>query len=419
MSLRIHLVSEHASPLALLGTVDAGGQNVHVAALAKGLQALGAKVVVHTRRDDPSLPRRVTLATGVIVEHVDAGPPVPLPKDELLPHMGQFADELERSWNRVTPDVVHAHFWMSGLAAMDAGARVGVPVAQTFHALGAEKQAHQGAADRSPAPRLEAERWLAANVDHLIPTTAREFRTLVDMGGRPDRMTVVPCGVDLELFRPDGPTWPRSSGRPRIVCVSRLVPRKGIGNVIAAVAKVPDVELLIAGGPPASMLFEDEYARTLLSTIDHLALGDRVQLLGAVERPWVPSLMRSADIVCCTPWYEPFGMVALEAMACGAPVVASCVGGLAETVLDGHTGILVPPRQPRSIRAAIEVLLHDPARRRAMGTSALRRAASYAWPTIAARTLHVAERMQVSGRKSVATPPPSFASSRALTGGAQ
>jgi D-inositol-3-phosphate glycosyltransferase len=418
MSMRIHLVSEHASPLALLGTVDAGGQNVHVAALAKNLQALGAKVVVHTRRDDPSLPRRVTLETGVVVEHVDAGPPVPIPKDELLPHMAQFADELERSWNRVTPDVVHAHFWMSGLAAMDAGARTGIPVAQTFHALGAEKQAHQGSADRSPAPRLEAERWLAANVDQLIPTTAREFRTLVEMGGHPDRMTVVPCGVDLELFRADGPVWPRATGRARIVCVSRLVPRKGIGDVIRAAAKLPDVELLIAGGPPESMLFEDDYARTLLSLIDDLGVSDRVRLLGAVERPWVPSLMRSADIVCCTPWYEPFGMVALEAMACGAPVVASCVGGLAETVVDGHTGILVPPRQPRSIQAAIEVLLHDPARRRAMGSSALRRALSYAWPTIAARTLLVAERLQASGHKPVAAPPTSLTMSRSLSQGA-
>ena len=136
--MRIHLVSEHASPLALLGTVDAGGQNVHVAALSKGLQALGAEVVVHTRRDDPSLPRQVRLETGVIVDHVDAGPPVPIAKDELLPYMTAFADDLERSWRRVRPDVVHAHFWMSGLASVDAGARLGLPVAPPFHALGAE-----------------------------------------------------------------------------------------------------------------------------------------------------------------------------------------------------------------------------------------------------------------------------------------
>jgi len=413
--MRIHLVSEHASPLALLGTVDAGGQNVHVAALSKGLQALGAAVVVHTRRDDPSLPRQVRLESGVIVEHVDAGPPVPIPKDELLPHMAEFADALERSWRRVRPDVVHAHFWMSGLAAVDAGTRLGVPVAQTFHALGAEKLAHQGAADSSPAPRVEAERWLARSVDHNIPTTAREFRTLVGMGAHPERMTVVPCGVDLELFRADGFRWPPPSGLPRIVCVSRLVPRKGIDDVVKAVANIDGVELLIAGGPPESMLYEDDYARDLMSMIERLGAGDRIRLLGAVERPWVPTLMRSADIVCCTPWYEPFGMVALEAMACGAPVVATRVGGLAETVLDGHTGMLVPARQPRSIQAAIEALLQDPARRRAMGSAALHRAHSYGWPAVSARILEIARRMQTTARSHADASPAT--TSRTLTWG--
>jgi D-inositol-3-phosphate glycosyltransferase len=404
--MRIHRVSEHASPLALLGTVDAGGQNVHVAALSKGLRALGADVIVHTRRDDPSLPRQVRLETGVIVDHVDAGPPVPIAKDELLPFMTDFADDLERSWRRVRPDVVHAHFWMSGLAAVDAGSRLGIPVAQTFHALGAEKQAHQGTADSSPAARLDAERWLARTVDHNIPTTAREFRTLVGMGAHPERMTVVPCGVDLELFRPDGVRWPPGTERPRVLCVSRLVPRKGIDDVIQAVAGLPGVELLIAGGPPESMLFEDDHARALMSMIDRLDVGDRVRLLGAVERPWMPTLMRSADIICCTPWYEPFGMVALEAMACGAPLVATRVGGLVETVVDGVTGILVPARHPRSVQAAIEALLHDPSRRKAMGSAALHRAQSYAWPSIAARTLDIARRMKTTAQRSGATSRP-------------
>jgi glycosyltransferase involved in cell wall biosynthesis len=181
--------------------------------------------------------------------------------------------------------------------------------------------------------------------------------------------------------------------------VSRLVPRKGIQEVIEAVADLPGLELLVAGGPPAAMLFEDDHARHLAQVIDDLGVADRVQLLGAVERPHVPELMRSAAAVCCTPWYEPFGMTALEAMACGTPVVASRVGGLAETVVDGRTGILVPPRQPRSIRAAIEALLNDQPRRRAMERSAVRRAAAYAWPSIAERTMHVAE--QLRGRRRV------------------
>src|SRR4051794_23557148 len=134
--MRVALVSEHASPLAVLGGVDAGGQNVHVAALARGLARRGAQVVVHTRRDDPELPRRVSLCPGVEVDHVDAGPAAELPKDELLPHMDAFAAELERAWRRDRPDVVHSHFWMSGLATLQAAERLGIPVAHTFHALG-------------------------------------------------------------------------------------------------------------------------------------------------------------------------------------------------------------------------------------------------------------------------------------------
>src|SRR3954470_24809094 len=134
--MRIAMVSEHASPLAVLGGVDAGGQNVHVAALAAALGRLGHEVVVHTRRDDPSLPRRVPLAPGVEVDHVDAGPAAELPKDELLPHMPAFARDLRRQWRRETPDVVHTHFWMSAVAALEAVEGLGIPVVHTFHALG-------------------------------------------------------------------------------------------------------------------------------------------------------------------------------------------------------------------------------------------------------------------------------------------
>jgi D-inositol-3-phosphate glycosyltransferase len=396
--MRIHLVSEHASPLALLGGVDAGGQNVHVAELAKGMARLGAEVVVHTRRDDPALDRQVTFSEGVIVDHVDAGPPEPIPKDELLNHMGDFADDLDRQWRAVRPDVVHAHFWMSGIAATRAADRLGIPVALTYHALGAEKRRHQGGADTSPSERLDVETWLAHHVDRVIATTAAESRTLVALGADPHRVTVVPCGVDLQRFGPSGATWPPPTGRHRVVCVSRLVPRKGLADVVEAVAALPDVELLIAGGPPAAMLGEDGHARELVALADALGAGDRVQLLGAVDHHRIPALMRSADVVCCTPWYEPFGLVAAEAMACGVPVVATAVGGLAETVVDGTTGILVPPRRPASIRSAIAAMIARPAHRRAMGLAAVRRAANYGWDEIARRTLKVADELSAAGR---------------------
>jgi glycosyltransferase involved in cell wall biosynthesis len=398
VSHRIHLVSEHASPLALLGGVDAGGQNVHVAALATGLARQGAEVVVHTRRDDPSLERTVPFAPGVVVDHVDAGPPVPIPKDELLPYMGEFADDLTRRWEERRPHVVHAHFWMSGLAATEAADRLAVPVALTYHALGVEKQRHQGVADTSPTGRLAIEQWLAGAVDRVIATTAGERRELVAMGAPESAVTVVPCGVDLGHFGPHGPTYPPPRGRHRIVCVSRLVRRKGIQDVVTALTELPDAELLIAGGPPAAMLCDDREARYLRDLAEDLGVADRVELLGAVERSGIPALLRSASVVCCTPWYEPFGLVAVEAMACGRPVVATEVGGLAETVRDGVTGFLVPPRAPARIASALRTLFDDEDAAVAMRAQAVRRAERYGWDLISRRTHAVLVELARAGR---------------------
>jgi len=173
--MRIAMVSEHASPLALLGGVDAGGQNVHVAALATTLARRGDDVIVHTRRDDPALPRRVPLAPGVIVDHVDAGPPRPLPKDALAPYMPRFGDELVARWSQEPPDVVHSHFWMSAIAALRGARGLDLPVAHTFHALGAVKRRHQGAKDTSPPYRIATERAIAELCDRVIATCSDEL----------------------------------------------------------------------------------------------------------------------------------------------------------------------------------------------------------------------------------------------------
>lgn len=403
--MKISLISEHASPLALLGGVDAGGQNVHVAALARSLAALGAEVVVHTRRDDPALPRRVPFAPGVTVDHVDAGPPEPLSKDLLAGWMDAFADDLVQQWGHDRPDVAHAHFWMSGIAAVSAGDRTGVPVALTYHALGAEKRRHQGDADTSPPGRVAVESWLARAVDHVVTTTSHEAGEVRAMGALDGDVTIVPCGVDLGRFTLRGPARPRGP-RTRIACVSRLVPRKGIADVIRALIELPDAELLVAGGPPDAMLHEDEEARALQHVADECGVADRVQLLGALEREAVPALLRSADVVCCCPWYEPFGLVAVEAMACGVPVVASRVGGLAETVADGRTGVLVPPRDPSAIAGAIRTVTAG--RQVRMGEAACRRAQAYGWDRIGARTLDVYGRLIAAGRRTATEEPPAW-----------
>lgn len=391
--IRAAFVSEHASPLALLGGDDAGGQNVHVAELARAMGRAGVQVVVHTRRDDPSLPRRVQFAPNVVVEHIDAGPPEPLPKDTLLPHMETFADELARSWHQERPDFVHAHFWMSGLASLVAASSTGVPVLHTFHALGLEKRRQQASADTSPPQRLAIEEWVARNADALVATSRSEAAVLETMGAAPTAVHVVPSGVDLRHFNPWGPVSPPRRGARRVVVVSRMVRRKGIGTVIEAMAAVPGAELLIAGGAPGGLIeIEPEGAR-LLALARSAGVADRVGFLGALPRHEMPSLLRSADVVACCPWYEPFGIVAVEAMACGTPVVATAVGGLAESVVDGVTGWHVGPREVEGLSRALQAALGDEPQREAMGRRAAERAAGYDWDIVAARTLGVARRV--------------------------
>jgi D-inositol-3-phosphate glycosyltransferase len=385
--MRIAMISEHASPLAALGGVDAGGQNSHVAELAAELAGQGHEIRVYTRRDSPDLPETVPLGDGVEVVHVPAGPPSSLPKDELLPFMGAFAEWMALDWQRGwRPDVAHAHFWMSGLATVTAGRACDVPVVQTYHALGVVKRRHQGAADTSPARRIAYERELGRAVDRVIVQCEDERAELLNLGVPRARMTLVPSGVNTDLFCPGGPVAPRENRRARILTVARLVERKGIEDLIRALPRVPGTDLVVAGGPPAGGLGSDPYASKLRLLAAELEVSERVRLLGAVPAHEMPAWYRSADVVAATPWYEPFGLSPLEAMACGVPVVASAVGGLTDTVVDGVTGDLVPPRDPRSLAAALRNLLGDEMRRVAYGAAAVDRAVyAYSWPRVAAR----------------------------------
>jgi glycosyltransferase involved in cell wall biosynthesis len=393
------MVSEHASPLAVLGGVDAGGQNVHVASLACAIARRGDSVVVHTRRDAASLACRVPLAPGVVVDHVTAGPPVVLPKDELLPHMEAFADDLRVQWTAERPDVVHAHFWMSGLAALWAARDLGIPVAHTFHALGTVKRRHQGDKDTSPRERLRLEAWIGAEVDRVVATCTDEVFELLRMGANRRRITVIPCGVDLERFTASGPAEPRAPGVPRLVAACRLVERKGIGDAVTALAELPGAELHVAGGPDASELDHDPEARRLRALAAEAGVEDRLILRGRVERDEMPPLLRSADVVVCAPWYEPFGIVPLEAMACGAPVVATAVGGQIDSVVHGVTGVHVPPRDPAALAAALRELLADGPRRAELSRQGrLRARRLYAFDRIAAATREVYEEL-TAGRR--------------------
>ncbi len=384
------MVSEHASPLAALGGVDAGGQNVHVGALASAFARDGHEVSVFTRRDDPRIDTEVVTGDGYRVIHVPAGPRTPIPKDAILPHLGDFADFLYESWSSDSPDVVHAHFWMSGLATELAARRLHLPVVLTFHALGTVKRRYQGRADTSPRARIKFERLIAVSADHIVATCSDEVRELARMGVPDARTSVVPCGVDLSMFDRHGPIAPKGRRR-RLLSIGRMVPRKGFDTAIKALPELPDTELLIAGGG-ADDTARAEAARLRRIATEH-GVADRVQLLGQLAHAEMPALLRSADVVVCTPWYEPFGIVPLEAMACAKPVVASAVGGLLDTVDDGVTGALVPPSEPKPLARALRSLLADSAQRRRWGAAGHRKVCGrYSWDQIAADTLTAYEK---------------------------
>ncbi|MGU3408764.1 glycosyltransferase [Microbacterium sp. M1A1_1b] len=404
--MKIAMVSEHASPLAVLGGVDAGGQNVHVAALSCALADRGHQVTVYTRRDDAELPARVALRPGVEVAHVDAGPARVVSKDSLLPYMATFAQVLAATWFVDRPDVVHGHFWMSGHAALEAvtqvQARTGgvrIPIVQTFHALGVVKRRHQGSADTSPEERAWLEPAVGRGVDQVVATCSDEAFELKSLGVPLHAISVVPCGVDVDRFRPSGAVEERGRTH-RILTASRLVRRKGVGTTIAAMAQLVaagrDVELVVVGGAgtAGSDLADDPEYQRLDALARSLGVRDHVSFRGQLSQDAMPAVYRSADVVVCAPWYEPFGIVPLESMACGRPVVASQVGGLIDTVVEDATGLHVPPRDEDAVAAAIAGLLDDPARAAAYGAAGRERVESrYAWSRVTADTERVYERL--------------------------
>jgi glycosyltransferase involved in cell wall biosynthesis len=326
------------------------------------------------------------LAPGVTVQHVPAGPARQLPKDDLLGHMPAFARWLAGRWRDQPPDVAHAHFWMSGIASVWAARSQPVPVVQTFHALGRVKRRYQAEADTSPPQRIGIEAVVAQRASAIIATCTDEIRELTAYGARPDTMYVVPCGVDCDHFRP-GPRAGRPRSPARVLTLGRLVRRKGIDTVIEAIARIPGTELVVAGGPDRSRLGDDPEVSRLRRTVAECGVTGRVSFTGRVAHEDVPDLLSSADVVVSDPWYEPFGIVPVEAMACGSAVVASAVGGHLDTVVDGVTGLLVPPRDPAALAGRLSRLLADPGWRSELGAAGAARArARYSWDRIAAET---------------------------------
>jgi glycosyltransferase involved in cell wall biosynthesis len=407
--MRIALISEHASPLAALGGVDSGGQNIYVAQVARCLVEQGHQVDVFTRRDDVRQPPVVNVQPGLRVMHIAAGPAAFVPKEQLLPHMPAFAQAMERLCRvqgRLAYDAVHANFFMSGWVALQLKRRLGLPFAITFHALGLVRREHQREADAFPAERIEIERTLVREADLLVAECPQDQLDLQRLyGADPGRMVMVPCGFDASEFSP----MSREQARRRlgldphefiVLQLGRMVPRKGIENVVRAMALLPGdrpSRLLVVGGEADTPdpLATPEIGR-LQAIAEHLGIRARVTFTGRRQREQLRAHYCAADVFVTTPWYEPFGITPLEAMACGTPVIGSAVGGIQYSVVDGLTGYLVPPHAPHALAEHLTLLQQRPSLARAMGIAGIRRAQMmFTWEQVTQQLLQGLRRLPV------------------------
>ncbi|MEV6025999.1 glycosyltransferase [Streptomyces sp. NPDC052036] len=383
-SLAIALVSAHPGPLGGAGT---GGRSTQIADLAGALAERGHRVTLYTRRDDADLPDRAALRVGVELRRVPAGPPEPLSMDELLPHLWEFGRHLARTWRVRPPDLVHSHGWVSGLASLRVVRELGLPLLHTYHTLGTVARRQQQPTGPGDTRRIAHEREVGQGCDHIIATCRDEVAELGRMGIPRDRISVVPYGVDTAVFTPHGPAAAPGTACHRLLQLGSLGPHRGTALSIAALALLPTAELVVVGGPPADRLDGDPEVRRLRRAAADAGVADRVRFTGGVPGHEVPALLRGADVVVCPTDHEPFGIVALEAMACGRPVVATAVGGRLDTVADPSTGRLIPPGDPDALARAVGELLAGPEAREACGAAGRRRALRrYGWERVAAAT---------------------------------
>jgi len=416
--LKIAFVSEHASPLASPGSIDCGGQNVYVAHLALELAKLGYEVDIFTRCDSPQQKQVVKWQPGVRVIHVPAGPSCFVPKEELLPYMETFADFMISfaEAQTFTYDIVHANFFMSGLVAQRVKETLGIPYVITFHALGLVRRKSQGTADLFPAERVEIEQDLMQDADLVIAECPQDR---LDMerhyGADRSRIEIVPCGFDSEELWPAHEQARKLLGLDPhefiVLQLGRMVPRKGVDNVIESLAVLRDdygiqARLLIVGGdvPQDGKPASAEFAR-LMQLAASLDLQQQVVFTGQKPRAELAYYYSAANVFVTTPWYEPFGITPLEAMACATPVVGAAVGGIKTTVQEGVTGYLVPPKNPQALANRLALLHASPAHAQQLGWQGWRRAHQfYTWRSVAERVSAIYQKVVIHAVDTVSVP---------------
>ena len=400
--MNIAMLSYHTCPLATLGGKDTGGMNVYVQQLSRQLGVMGIHVDVFTRSQDEHVPHIIhSLGYGNRVVHIPAGPENPLPKPELITYMPQFVDGVKHfaAEKGIHYDLIHSHYWMSGMAALALKQEWNVPILQMFHTLGLMKnRIAQSLSEIETGARIDGEMRLLQEVDCVVAATQAELSQMTFLYKiTPKRHIILPPGVDLARFYPIPEDEAKEAiGIPTDNClflfVGRIEPLKGLPTLLKAVAILKEKGILsccryrlaIVGGDPSATLGEISAEMARLQNLSHeLGLDELVIFLGKRDQEALPYYYSAAEVVIVPSHYESFGMVALEAMACGTPVVASQVGGLAFLVQDGVTGYVVPDNQPELLAEKLAHLISQPEVRQEMGSKAAAIARNYSWQNIA------------------------------------
>jgi D-inositol-3-phosphate glycosyltransferase len=411
------MLSVHTCPLATLGGKETGGMNVYVRDLSRELGRRGIAVDCFTRSQNPDIPRVTTkLGPNGRVIHIPAGPQAPYDKNRIVDHLPEFVGGVLGFARRegIHYDVIHSHYWLSGLAALDLRHAWGAPIVQMFHTLGHMKNSVASSPQEyETAQRIEGEAEVMTFADRLVAATPLERAQMVWLyGADAAKIHVVPCGVDTNFFQPVPAEEAKHMlglppSRRVVLFVGRIEPLKGIETLLRAMALVApeipcwqdDLSVIIIGGAPGAGIDQvnAELAR-LQELRAELGIEDLVTFQGAKDQDTLVYYYSAAEMVVVPSHYESFGMVALEAMACGTPVVASKVGGLAFSVQDGETGFLVPNDDPQALASKIRLLLADPSLRQRLGQQAASWASRYSWGSIADQVLDVYDEGQPVAR---------------------
>jgi D-inositol-3-phosphate glycosyltransferase len=400
------MLAVHSSPLAKLGGKEAGGMNVYVRELARELGHRGIAVDIFTRAQRRSEPQIVELGPNARVVTLRTGPAAPYDKNWVLEYLPEFVKRIRcfADGQDLSYDLIHSHYWLSGVAALELRSMWGIPVVHMFHTLGAMKnQIATTPAWGETDERVAIEGRLLREADAIVAATRLDRAQMqFHYGTEAERVVVIPCGVDTTTFRPHDQTEARQRlGLPAkpakiVLFVGRIEPLKGLDTLIRALAilanggNVPRAELnlIVVGGDVHAR--EDQWGgeeRRLRALVQELGITELVQFIGSRSQSQLPLLYSAADVVAVPSHYESFGLVALEAQACGTPVVASRVGGLTFTIQDGVSGFLEPWNDPTAFANRIEGLVLHEGLREEMGAHAIVNARQYAWPHIADRVL--------------------------------